>query len=136
MAGVTLKWNGLEKIIQRGGAAAEQAAHTVAIQARKDTSPFVPALTGSLDARTQVEKSKIIYPGPYARYLYEGKLMVDPNTGSAYATKGTTKVLTGKDLVFNRSMHGDAQAHWFDASKAQNLGKWIDVAKKAVKHEF
>ena len=104
MAGVTLKWSGLEKIIQRGGAAAEQAAHTVAIQARKDTSPFVPALTGSLDARTRVEKSKIIYPGPYARYLYEGKLMVDPNTGSAYATKGTTKVLTGKDLVFNHSM--------------------------------
>lgn len=136
MAGVTLKWNGLEKIIQRGGTAAEQAAHTVAIQARKDTSPFVPALTGSLDARTRVEKSKIIYPGPYARYLYEGKLMVDPNTGSAYATKGTTKVLTGKDLVFNRSMHGDAQAHWFDASKAQNLDKWIEVAKKAVKHEF
>jgi predicted amidohydrolase len=26
-----------------------------------------------------------------------------------------------------------AQAHWFEASKAQNLPKWLDIYKKAVK---
>lgn len=136
MASVSMKWQGLEKILSRAGAAKEQAVHTVAIQAQKDTSPFVPALTGSLDARTKVSKGTITYPGPYARFLYEGKVMVDPDTGSPYARAGATKIVTSKDLVFNRSMHSQAQAHWFDASKAQNVGKWIDVAKKAVKHEF
>ena len=132
MAGVTLKWSGLEKIIQRGGAAAEQAAHTVAIQARKDTSPFVPALTGSLDRQTRVENNQIVYPGPYARFLYFRKVMVDPATGSPFAPRGGTKVVTDNNLVFSRAMHAQAQAFWFEASKAENLDKWLRVAGKAL----
>ena len=113
-----------------------KAEHTVALQVRKDTSPYVPMLTGSLDKRTRVDGSEVIYPGPYARYLYYGKLMVDPATGSSYASKGTTKVLTDKNLVFNTASHAQAQAHWFEASKAENLEKWVRVADKAVKREF
>ena len=113
--------------------ASDKAQHAVAIQAQKDTSPYVPALTGSLDQRTRVDENQIIYPGPYARYLYYGKLMVDPATGSSYAPKGTTKVLTDKNLVFNKAMHSQAQDHWFEASKAENMEKWLRVAGKAVK---
>ena len=113
--------------------ASDKAQTAVAIQAQKDTSPYVPALTGSLDQRTRVEENQIIYPGPYARYLYYGKLMVDPATGSSYAPKGTTKVLTDKNLVFNKAMHSQAQDHWFEASKAENMSKWLRVAGKAVK---
>ena len=113
--------------------ASNKAQHAVAIQAQKDTSPYVPALTGSLDQRTRVEKNQIIYPGPYARYLYCGKLMVDPATGSSYAPKGATKVLTDKNLVFNKAMHSQAQDHWFEASKAENMDKWLRVAGKAVR---
>lgn len=113
--------------------ASDKAQHAVAIQAQKDTSPYVPALTGSLDQRTRVDENQIIYPGPYARYLYYGKLMVDPATGSSYAPKGTTKVLTDKNLVFNKAMHSQAQDHWFEASKAENMDKWLRVAGKAVK---
>lgn len=113
--------------------ASNKAQHAVAIQAQKDTSPYVPALTGSLDQRTRVDENQIIYPGPYARYLYYGKLMVDPATGSSYAPKGATKVLTDKNLVFNKAMHSQAQDHWFEASKAENMDKWLRVAGKAVK---
>lgn len=116
--------------------ASNKAQHAVAIQAQKDTSPYVPALTGSLDQRTRVEENQIIYPGPYARYLYYGKLMVDPATGSSYAPKGATKVLTDKNLVFNKAMHSQAQDHWFEASKAENMDKWLRVAGKAVKREL
>ena len=113
--------------------ASNKAQHAIAIQAQKDTSPYVPALTGSLDQRTRVDENQIIYPGPYARYLYYGKLMVDPATGSSYAPKGATKVLTDKNLVFNKAMHSQAQDHWFEASKAENMDKWLRVAGKAVK---
>lgn len=110
----------------------EKAAHAIAVQAQKDTEPFTPALTGSMSQRTRVIGNEIIYPGPYARYLYYGKVMVDPNTGSAFAPKGQHKVLTDKNLVFNTSMHGQAQSHWFEASKAENLEKWARVAAKVM----
>ena len=139
---------GLESIKDRLMQASSEAEHILAVQIRKDTSPYVPALTGSLDTRTRIEGfsdaglgpgtggSMIVYPGPYARYLYYWKLMVDPTTGSSYAPKGGTKVVTDKNLVFSKSMHAQAQSHWFEASKAQNLEKWVRVADKAVKDEL
>lgn len=128
--------SGLSVIPERLKAASEKAEHTVAIQVQKNTSPYVPFLTGSLDQRTRVDGSEVIYPGPYARYLYHGKVMVDPETGSAYAPKGGTKVVTDKDLVFNKAMHSQAQAYWFEASKAENMDKWLRVADKAVKRDI
>lgn len=135
-----LKFNvhtsGLDSLREKDSSASDKAAHIVAMQVRKDTSPYVPALTGSLAKRTRVDGGEIIYPGPYARYLYFGKLMVDPATGSSYAQKGSTKVLTDKNLVFNKAMHGQAQSYWFEASKAENLEKWVRVADKAVKRDL
>lgn len=118
------------------GKAATRAEHIVAVQAAKDTSPYVPFLTSSLDERTRVSGNTIIYPGPYARFLYYGKVMVDPETGSTYAPKGGTKVVTDKNLVFNTSGHNQAQSHWFEVSKAQNLKEWREVAAKALKQEL
>lgn len=118
------------------GKAATRAEHIVAVQAAKDTSPYVPFLTGSLDERTRVSGNTIIYPGPYARFLYYGKVMVDPETGSTYAPKGGTKVVTDKNLVFNTLGHNQAQSHWFEVSKAQNLKEWREVAAKALKQEL
>lgn len=132
----TVHTSGLSVIPERLKAASEKAEHTVAIQVQKDTSPYVPALTGSLDQRTRVVGSEVIYPGPYARYLYHGKVMVDPETGSTYAPKGGTKVVTDKNLVFNKAMHSQAQAYWFEASKAENMDKWLRVADKAVKRDI
>lgn len=109
----------------------DRAEHAVAVQMEKDTRPFVPALTGSLMNRTRVDGNVVIYPGPYARFLYYGKVMVDPDTGSPFAQKGAVKVLTDKDLVFNKTVNPQAQAHWFEASKAQNLEKWMRVYRKA-----
>lgn len=124
---------GMDAIKEKLAQACGKAEHILAVQVEKDTVPFVPALTGSLTERTRVVGNAIIYPGPYARFLYNGKVMVDPNTGSTYAPKGGTKVVTNRNLVFNQTMHPQAQSHWFEASKAQNLDKWLRVAEKAVK---
>lgn len=125
--------DGMDAIKETLAQACGKAEHALAVQVEKDTVPFVPALTGSLTERTRVVGNAIIYPGPYARFLYNGKVMVDPNTGSTYAPKGGTKVLTDRNLVFTKTMHPQAQSHWFEASKAQNLDKWLRVAEKAVK---
>lgn len=131
------------------GKAATRAEHIVAVQAAKDTSPYVPFLTGALDERTRVSGNTIIYPGPYARYLYYGKVMVDSRTGkgpSHYVDKngneqirfrkGAVLRATDKNLVFTKYFHNQAQSHWFEASKAQNLEKWRNVAGKALKQEL
>ena len=125
--------DGMDAIKETLAQACGKAEHVLSVQVEKDTVPFVPALTGSLAERTRVVGNAIIYPGPYARFLYNGKVMVDPNTGSTYAPKGGTKVLTDRNLVFTKTMHPQAQSHWFEASKAQNLDKWLRVAEKAVK---
>lgn len=125
--------SGMDEVKRQFARACGRAESVLAQQVMKDTTLFVPALTGSLTQRTRVVGNEVIYPGPYARFLYYGKVMVDPNTGSTYAPKGGTKVVTDRDLVFNQIMHPQAQSHWFEASKAQNLGKWVRVADKAVK---
>lgn len=125
--------SGMDEVKQQLARGCGRAESVLAQQVMKDTTPFVPALTGALTQRTRVVGNKVIYPGPYARFLYYGKVMVDPATGSTYAPKGGTKVITDRNLVFNRAMHPQAQSHWFEASKAQNLEKWVRVADKAVK---
>ena len=110
----------------------KKADEILAQQVKKDTEQFVPALTGSLSNRTRVQDGNIIYPGPYARFLYHGNVMIDPDTGSPWAKPGATKMLTDRNLIFNQSMHAKAQAEWFEASKALNLEKWKKVYERAV----
>lgn len=124
--------SGMDEVNRQIARACGRAESVLAQQVMKDTIPFVPALTGSLTQRTRVVGNEVIYPGPYARFLYYGKVMVDPATGSTYAQKGGTKMVTDRNLVFSNAMHPQAQSHWFEASKAQNLDKWVRVADKAV----
>lgn len=128
----------LKRIDQRMRFAGEGAEHALAVQMAKDTDPYVPARTKSLANRVIVSGDTIIYPGPYARFLYYGKLMIDPNTGSPWAPKGATKVVDpgGKKLDISTAVHSKAQSHWFEASKAQNLPKWRNVAGRAMQREF
>lgn len=134
-----------EAVARKLAAASTKAEHVVAVQAEKDTSPFVPFLTGSLDTRTRVEGNVIIYPAPYARYLYYGKVMVyegpptkmvRPDGKEVLTHFGQRKVPIDKDLKINRAGHRLAQSHWFEASKAVNLEKWLGVAGRAVKDEL
>jgi hypothetical protein len=132
----TMKTEGFGDIARRMAGIAPKAEHIVAIQMAKDTEQYVPAQTKSLSIRTRVSGDTIIYPGPYARFLYYGKLMIDPKTRSPFATKGATKEVIGTDLNISQAVHGKAQSHWFEASKAQNLDKWRRVAGRAMQREF
>ena len=110
-------------------------------QVMKDTSPYVPFLTGSLNARTHVVGNTIIYPGPYARYLYYGKVMVDSVTGKGPAKipevgyrfrRGATLRPTDRPLTYTKDFHPKATARWFEVAKARNLQKWERVLRGAI----
>lgn len=131
----SVQTDGMDAVKEAVSNGCDCAEHVLAVQVAKDTAPFVPMLTGSLRTRTRVTGNTVVYPGPYARYLYYGKLYVDPLTGSSYARKGVTKVpaVPEKNLIFHRT---GTCSHWFEASKAQNMEKWVRVAEKAVKRDL
>ena len=113
----------------------------LASQVMKDTSPYVPFLTGSLNARAHVVGNTIVYPGPYARYLYYGKAMVDSATGRGpfyieevgwRFRRGAVLRPTDHDLNFTKDFHAKATARWFEVSKARNLKKWERFLKEAI----
>ncbi len=121
--------------------AASHADTILTSQVMKDTAPYVPFLTGSLNARTHIVGNTIIYPGPYARYLYYGKVMVDSITGKGPANipdvgyrfrKGATLKPTNRDLTYTKNYHAKATSRWFEVSKARNLQKWLRVVKEAI----
>nr|DAG37424.1 MAG TPA: Minor capsid protein [Caudoviricetes sp.] len=67
---------------------------------------------------------------PYGRFLYERKVMIDPVTGSPWARAGAKKVVTDRDLVFDKTAHPRATDHWFDAAKEQYVKSWAKGVKK------
>lgn len=143
--GLTFKvyTNGMDALKDRLSHASTRAEREVAKQAAKDTAPYVPMRTGSLRQRTQVRGNQIIYPGPYARYLYYGKYMIDPQTGRGpfkvkdengnehiKYRKGAKLVTTERNLKY---WHPGTRSHWFDYSKSKNLDKWLRTAERVIK---
>lgn len=95
----------------------------------EDCKPKMPHLTGSMQQRSSVEKGgkKVVFPGPYARFQYGGLIMIDPETGSAWAKPGNKKVVTDRKLTYSSQTATD---HWFDAAKAENGEYWVAGVKK------
>lgn len=110
--------------------------------------PFMPMITGSFINITRATSSAAqgtgkVYAayGPQGRFLYEGKTMVDEETGSTWARRGARKVLVSQyggktnareDLVYTKQAHPKAQSHWFDAAKKADGKKWIRDVKKTA----
>lgn len=102
--------------------------------------PYMPKITGSFINLTRAQSAAIQGTGkvvagapPMGRFLYMGKVMVDPVTGSAWARYGAKKVVTEKDLNLK---HGNpkATAQWFETAKRVDKNKWIKAVEKQVKH--
>ena len=95
----------------------------------EDCKAYMPHLTGGLQQRSHTEEDgkKVVFPGPYGRFQYGGKVMVDPVTGSPWARKGAKKVLTDRPLQYSNPQATD---HWFDTAKAQHGEYWIAGVKQ------
>lgn len=137
------------EVAKKLASATNQAEHALAVEIAKDTEPFAPAQTLSLSNRTKVSGNSIVYPGPYARYLYYGKVMVDAATGKGPMRivaddgtevirfrKGATLTPTDRPLNIRQDVHPQAQSHWLEGSKAQNLSKWLKKAKELTLDEI
>lgn len=110
-----------------------------------DCIPFMPMETGSMIQRSYVADGgrKVVFAGPYAGYLHEGKVMVDAQTGKGPMKipdgaggyllrfrKGATLKPTSRPLNYSTTAHPLATDHWFDAAKAKNLEYWLNGVKR------
>lgn len=98
-----------------------------------DCEPLMPRQTSTFINITKARSAAMAGSGevcvgtpPMGRFLYFGKVMVDPVTGSPFARKGVKKVLTDKDLKF---WYPGAQAHWFKIAKEQQKDAWVNLVK-------
>lgn len=92
---------------------------------------FVPYRKGNLRKIVFEGDNYISYNSPYAHYVYEGILYVDPETGSSWARKDVTKVPTGKELVYHTAGTGP---HWdklmWSAEKDQVIQEVQDFIRR------
>ena len=130
---IKLDMSGLDEAIQRAQYALDGAIMQSMI-------PFMPKVNGNFIQRTvaksaAVQGTGIVYAGvgPEGRFLYEGKVMVDPVTGSTYARPGAKKIVTERELNYNKLANPDVQKEWFLTAKRKDMKEWEDAMNRAIK---
>lgn len=103
-------------------------------QIMHDMEPLMPRQTGTFINITRARSaalagSGVVYAAapPYGRFLYEGKVMVDPETGSPWARPGAKKIVTERDLTYSNPQ---AVPHWFDKAKERHGKEWVEIVKE------
>ena len=103
-------------------------------QVMNDMVPYMPHRDGLFISNTRMQSASVqgtgkVYAayGPQGRFLYEGKVMVDPETGSPWARPGAKKVVTDRDLTYSNP---NATPHWFDTAKEKYGDTWVKEVNK------
>ena len=103
-------------------------------QVMTDMVPYMPHRDGNFVNVTRLQSAALAGSGkvvaaapPMGRFLYEGKVMVDPVTGSPWARKGAKKVVTERPLTYSNPK---ATPHWFDTAKDAQGKAWVKGVKR------
>lgn len=103
-------------------------------QIMHDMEPLMPRVTGTFIGITRARSaalagSGVVYAAapPYGQFLYEGKVMVDPDTGSPWARPGAKKVVKERPLTYSNPQ---AVPHWFDRAKELHVKEWVEIVKE------
>lgn len=102
-----------------------------------DMVPYMPMVTGKFIQLTRARSAALAgsgtvcaAAGPFGRFLYEGKVMVDEMTGSPWARKEARKIVTERPLTYSNPK---ATPEWFETAKKENLKEWVkDVEDELI----
>ena len=136
MAGRTFNFGGIHQVVgevhinvslSRFEKQFQDAQYYLDGQVMNDMVPYMPHRDGTLVNITRLKSASMqgsgwvaAGTGPTARFLYYGKVMVDPVTGSPWARKGAKKVVTDRPLTYSNPK---ASQNWFDTAK----DKFVDA---------
>lgn len=112
-----------------------KAEHAVAVQAERDSRPYIPSETGRLRSSGRVYGRTIVWDRPYARLQYFGKVYVDPRRKIAgfltpdgwRSFSGTRKVKTARNFH-----HSTGGSQWFTRAKRAKLAAWVRLAEGVI----
>ena len=107
--------------------------------------PYVPWETGTLAksayTATDIGSGMVIYPGPYAHYMYYGEVygpnipVFEDDSGEPtrwFSPPGRKKHPTGRQLQYATDINPMAGSYWFERMKADHLNDIIEEAKANV----
>lgn len=114
-------------------------------QIMEDMSPLMPMNEGNFINATKAKSRSLAGSGvvvagigPMGRYLYEGKVMVDKETGKGPRNipgvglrfrKGAKLVETNRPLTYSNP---SARPEWFEVAKKKHVKEWVDGVKEKV----
>lgn len=124
------------------------AQHALDAQVWDDVQHYMPLDTGHLRSETNM-LNMTAEPGmvfctpdldvhPYAHYVYEGEVYVDPQTGKGafynpnygfWSRPGVAKVPSGRQMVYSQP---NAVSHWDEAAINNHKNNWVEVVKRAL----
>lgn len=103
--------------------------------------PYCPMDSGVLAksayTATQIGSGEVVYPGPYAHYMYYGEVygpnipIFDDDSGEPtgyFSPPGKKKVPTGRSLQYNTDLNPLAGSYWFERMKADHMD---DIVREA-----
>lgn len=106
---------------------------------------YAPWETGTLAKSpysvTAIGSGEVVYPGPYARYLYYGEVygpnipIFEDDSGEPvgwFSPPGKEKSPTGRELQYSPDPNPLAGSYWFERMKADHLDDIIKEAKAVV----
>lgn len=98
--------------------------------------PLIPLQNGDLRRNTRALSvvwagSGKVYAakGPYGRFQYMGKVMIDPVTKSPWARKDAKKIVTARPLKYSQP---GIVPQWFDVAKKRDGKIWVEKTKKTA----
>lgn len=87
---------------------------------------------------TKIGQGRVVYPGPYARYLYYGEVygpnipIFDDDSGEPthfFSPPGQKKHPTGRSLQYRTDINPLAGSYWFERMKADHAADILKEAK-------
>ena len=112
----------------------QEAQYYLDSQIMNDMVPYMPHRDGNFVNVTRLQSAALAGSGkvvaaapPMGRFLYEGKVMVDPVTGSPWARKGAKKVVTERPLTYGNPK---VTPYWFDTAKDAHGKSWVKGVKR------
>ncbi|MGN1298248.1 MAG: minor capsid protein [Clostridia bacterium] len=103
----------------------------------EQSEPYMPHKSGVLIASgslsTKIGSGQVIWNIPYAHYMYEGKLMISPSTGSSWAKKYEEKIYAEPQKTLDyHSGDNNRREHWFDRMIIDKKEELIKGCQKIV----
>ena len=115
--------------------ACTKAEHAVAVQAERDSRPYIPSSTGRLRSSGKVYGRVIVWDQPYARLQYFGKVYVDPvRKIAAYPVADGWRSFAGRKKVRSERefRHSTGGPQWFTRAKRDHIKQWWLLGKGVI----